>query len=209
MVKGSQRCCNKVVNAPKIEYIKFNGDPLRYVTFIHNFESCLEKDNRDEDRKLQLLIQHCTGKARESIESCVNLPNGYKVAKQTLQENFGKAHIIAEAHISKLLNLPDLKTADGPSLLEFARQLTITEHTLDGMGTAYVSELNHMTTLRELVKKLPMFLRAKWTDLAGGILESGSRPKFKDLVKFVNSRAKLVNNEFGNDMNKRKICTAF
>jgi hypothetical protein len=66
------------------------------------------------------------GKARESIESCVNLPNGYKVAKQTLQENFGKAHIIAEAHINKLLSLPDLKTADGPSLLEFARQLTIT-----------------------------------------------------------------------------------
>ncbi len=62
-----------------------------------------------------------------------------------------------------------------------------------------------MTTLRELVKKLPMFLRAKWTELAGGILESGSRPQFKDLVKFVNSRAVLVNNEFGNDMNRGKI----
>ena len=153
------------MNAPKIEYIKFNGDPLRYVTFIHNFESCLEKDNRDEDRKLQLLIQHCTGKARESIQSCVNLPNGYKVAKQTLQKNFGKAHIIAEAHISKLLSLPDLKTADGPSLLEFARQLTITEHTLDGMGTAYFSELNHMTTLRELVKRNGPILQVEFWNL--------------------------------------------
>ena len=126
-----------------------------------------------------------------------------------MQENFGKAHIIAEVHINKLLSLPDLKTADGPSLLEFARQLTITERTLDGMGTAYVSELNHMTALRELVKKLPMFLRAKWTDLASGILESGSRPKFKDLVKFVNSRAKLVNNEFGYDMNSGKPARPF
>ena len=54
-----------------------------------------------------------------------------------------------------------------------------------------------------------MCLRVKWTDLAGGILESGSCPKFKDLVKFVNSRAKLVNNEFGNDMNRGKPARPF
>lgn len=40
-------------------------------------------------------------------------------------------------------------------------------------------------------------------------MESGSRPKFKDLVKFVNSRAKLVNNEFGNDMNRGKSARPF
>ena len=59
-----------------------------------------------------------------------------------------------------------------------------------------------MTTLRELVKKLPMFLRAKWTDRAGAIIESGHRPSFGDLVKFVQERTKLVDNEFGIDMAK-------
>ena len=49
----------QVVSSPKIEYMRFDGNPLRYVTFIHNFETCLEKDNPDESRKLQLLIQHC------------------------------------------------------------------------------------------------------------------------------------------------------
>ena len=53
--EGIAKVLQQVVNAPKIEHIKFNGDPLRYVTFIHNFESCLERDNHDEDRKLQLL----------------------------------------------------------------------------------------------------------------------------------------------------------
>ena len=58
---------------------------------MHNFETCLEKDNPDNSRRLQLLIQHCYGKAREAIESCVNLPveEGYYVAKNTLSENFG------------------------------------------------------------------------------------------------------------------------
>ena len=77
-----------VVSSPKVEYHRFNGDPLKYVTFMHNFETYLEKDNPDDSRRLQLFIQHCTGKAREAIESCANLPNdGYQVAKQTLHEN--------------------------------------------------------------------------------------------------------------------------
>lgn len=192
----------QVVNSPKIEYLRFNGDPLKYVTFIHNFETCLERDNPDPERKLQLLIQHCTGKARESIESCVNLSDGYEVAKETLKENFGKPHIIAEAHVRKLVNLLELKTADGPSLLELARHLTTAERTLTGMGTEYLADLNHMNTLRELVKKLPMFLRAKWTEQAGRTIEAGHRPTFTDLVKFIKDRAKLVDNEFGNDMSK-------
>ena len=73
----------QVVSAPKVEYMRFDGNPMKYVSFMHNFESCLEKDNPDNSMRLQLLIQHCYGKAREAIESCVNLPveEGYYVAK--------------------------------------------------------------------------------------------------------------------------------
>ena len=118
------KALRQVVTSPKVEYLHFDGDPLKYVTFMHNFETYLEKDNPDESRRLQLLIQHCTGKAREAIESCANLADvGYQVAKQTLRENFGKPHVIAEAHVKKLLNLPCLKNVDGPSLLEFSRHL--------------------------------------------------------------------------------------
>ena len=129
--------------------------------FMHNFEICIERDNPDPDRKLQLLIQHSIDKAREAIESCINLENGYEVAKAALKANFGKPHIIALAHIRKLVSLPDLKTADAPSLLQFARNLTTAERTLTGMGTEHTADFNHMTTLRELVKKLLMFVKAK------------------------------------------------
>ena len=138
----------QVVSAPKVEYMRFDGNPMKYVSFMHNFETCLEKDNPDNSRRLQLLIQHCYGKAREAIESCVNLPveEGYYVAKNTLRENFGKPHIIAKAHIKKLENLPPLKQADGQNLLEFARHLEVAERTLTGMGPEYVSDLNHTNT---------------------------------------------------------------
>ena len=50
---------------------------------------------------LQFLIQHRTGKARDAIESCSNLPasEGYRVAKETLCENFGKSHILQGPNI--------------------------------------------------------------------------------------------------------------
>ena len=196
------RALRQVVNMPKIEYLHFNDDPLQYGTFMHNFEVCLERDNPDDSRKLQLLIQHCNGKAREAIESCINLPceNGYRVAKETLHEHFGKPDVIAMAHIKKLMDLPSLKSTDGPSLLELSRHVSTAERTLKGMGASYVSDLDHMNTLRELVKKLPMHLRAKWTEQAGKIIEEGRKPRFEDFLKFIQQRAKLVNNEFGTDM---------
>ena len=92
---------------------------------------------------------------------------GYRVAKETLRENFGKPHIIAGAHIKKLLNLPNLKNADGASLLEFGRQLDTADRTLTGMGMEYVPDLNHMNTLRELAKKLQCFLEQNGLNALG------------------------------------------
>ena len=64
---------------------------------FHKFTTYLEKDNPDDSRRLQFLIQHCTGKATDAIESNSNLPasEGYRVVKETLCENFGKSHVIA------------------------------------------------------------------------------------------------------------------
>ena len=197
------KALRQVVTSPKVEYLRSDGDPPRYVSFIHSFETYLEQDHPDDSRRLQLLIQHCTGKAREAVESCENLPvsDGYQVAKETLCENFGKLHLIADVHIKKLLRLPSLKNVDGPYLLEFSRHLDTADWTLTGMGTEYVADLNHMNTLRELTKKLPMFLRAKWTECAGKIFVSDRRPKFGDFVRFIKERAKLLDNEFGYDIN--------
>lgn len=152
---------------------------------MHNFENCLERDNPDESRKLQLLIQHCTGRAKKAI---VNLPSGdgYRIAKETLHENVGKPHVITEAHIKKLMDLPNLKNGDGPSLLEFSRHLNTAQRTLTGMGASYVSDLNHMNTLRELAKKLSMYLRATWTECAGNLIESDRIPGFDDFRNLSN-----------------------
>lgn len=74
----------QVVSTPKVEYMHFDGDPIRYISFMRNFEACIEKENSDNVRRLHLLIQHCNSKVREEIESFVNLPveEGYLCGKE-------------------------------------------------------------------------------------------------------------------------------
>ena len=83
---------------------------MNYISFMHNFETCLE--STDNSRNLQLLIQHRKGKAREAVQSCVNLPvsEGYQTAK-------------------KLKDLAPLKNESGQVLLEFQDNLkSLTVH---------------------------------------------------------------------------------
>ena len=195
------KALKQVVTTPKIEYMYFDGNPIKFPSF-QNFETCLEKNSSNEECNLQLLIQHCRRKTREAIESCVNLSaeEGYKVAKDTLQESFGKPHIIAGAHIKMLIDLPTIKKADRSTLLEFSHHLDSTNRTLKGMGTQYISDLDHLNTLKDFSRKLPVFLRAKWAEEAGKIYQNGSKPQFADFLQFIKKKAALMNNEFGDDL---------
>ena len=58
----------------------------------------------------------------------------------------------------------------------------------------------YINTLRELNRKLPLFMRVKWTERIGIIIESDARPKFQDFLQFVKARARLVNNELAEDL---------
>ena len=68
------------------------------------------------------------------------------------------------------------------------------------MGPEYVSDLDHVNTLKELNRKLPMFMRARWTEEAGNRYERNSSPRFEDFLNFIKKKATLMNNEFGDDL---------
>lgn len=68
------------------------------------------------------------------------------------------------------------------------------------MGTECVSNLNHSGTLRKLSKKLPFFFQGKLVESASQIIKKERKPVFVDFLKFVKSRARLVNNVFAGDL---------
>ena len=59
------------------------------------------------------------------------------------------------------------------------------------MVAKYVSDLNHMCTLRELARKLPVFLRGRWTECAEKVIGLGKTFKFQDFVAFVKERERV------------------
>ena len=100
--EGNARILESLVERlelPRVELLRFDGNPLQYWQFIRNFETSVEKKTGDNHKRLSCLIQQCDGMARSAIQSCVMLDHrGYDEARRILQERFGQNFMIA-AHI--------------------------------------------------------------------------------------------------------------
>ena len=82
---------------PKAKIMYFDGNPLNYHLFMKTFENSVEKYTDDDNMRLQLLIQYCTGKLKETIRSCrmMNGRDGYLKAKKLLEERFGEKYDVS------------------------------------------------------------------------------------------------------------------
>ena len=59
---------------PKVELMKFSGDPAEYAEFVTNFRDNIENQVGDISQRLTRLLAQCEEKAKEVIKSCVSLP---------------------------------------------------------------------------------------------------------------------------------------
>ena len=67
-----------ILHMPKAEMMTFDGDPIKYWTFIKAFDNNIGKYNVDEHAKLARLLQYCKGRAYKVIDSCAAIEtNGY------------------------------------------------------------------------------------------------------------------------------------
>ncbi|CAB4042058.1 Hypothetical predicted protein, partial [Paramuricea clavata] len=187
---------------PKIELMRFGGDPLEYVEFVTNFKDNIESQVSDDSQRFTRLLAQCVGKAKDAIRSCVNLDVGqrYKEAKSCLLENFGQPHIIVEAHMKKLRELQIRKT-DANALMEFVRHLEDSERALKSMGSSYSNRLDNEDVIVMLMRKLPEDgLKRKWVDRAGDLIKSKDYVQFDDFVNFLKKVAGRINNRYGREL---------
>ncbi len=92
--------------------------PLNYVLFTNTFDNNVEKTTDDFGKRLQLLIQFCSGRARKAIESCVLLQpvQGYMKARRILSQRFGDPYQISRTWLAKVRNGAPIKSGDGEAL---------------------------------------------------------------------------------------------
>ena len=170
---------------PKSELIHFDGDPLRYYIFMRFFENQVEKDTDDNGRRLQLLIQYCSGKAKKVIESCVllNQEEGYGKAKQLLEERFGSKYKVSNSWISKVSNGPPIRPNDREALMDLADDLQNCEITLRATGR--LTQVNNEDKLVRILERCPGYVRARWQSKVQDIREDCREPNIEDVRRLV------------------------
>ena len=191
---------NLGLSLPPPEIPKFSGSPLEYSRFMNTFQTAIEAKVTDNNMRLMYLTQHCTGEARQAIQMCQLLPgsSGYQKAKRILQERFGREHQVARACIDRVVSGPSIPGSDPKALNKFVVDLQCVYITLSTQD--YAAELDSVVTLQRIARRLPYYIRTRWSELANEMWERGVNPSFTDLLKLVDSKARAANSPFGAEL---------
>ena len=91
---------------PKLNLKPYDGDPLKWKTFIDTFECAVDKRKDLSDvEKMTYLVTLCQGEAELCIQGMSISNENYDTALRMLKERFGDEQILISAHMNKLLNL--------------------------------------------------------------------------------------------------------
>ena len=172
---------------------KFVGDPLKYFLFMRSFENNVEKDTDDRSRRLKLLIQCCSGKAKKVIESCVLLEpdEGYEEAKKLLAERLVDKFKVTNSWMRKVSDGPVIKAGDIEALQDLADDLKNCEITLKATGR--LAQINNEDRLIRILERCPAFRKSWWQTKVQEIRNEDRDPNIEDVRKMVRTAAKEKN----------------
>ena len=149
----------------------------------------------DDDEKLHYLVQYTSGKPRDLIETRLHMETNkeYEEARLLLERRYGNSAVIATAYVNKILNWEIVKKDDIKGLDEFA---IILESCRNTVFTPYgVVELHNPKTIRAILRKLPYYIQDGWRRKINDLKEKkGKDADFNDLVRYIESEAKIVTN---------------
>ena len=177
---------------PKLEIKKFDGDCLSFTKFMRQFKSRIESVCTD-DEKMTYLEQYTIGEAHRIVTGYSFLPSdvGYKAAVKELSRRYGNAEVIANSYIQQVLQWPMIRADDPKSLDVFSVFLKECQAATQCIGTMNI--LEHTENLRQILKKLPVYMHDRWRTVVQKLNKNGKMAKFSNLVEFVESEAKKLN----------------
>lgn len=178
---------------PRSELTVFDGNPLNYFLFVRSFENNVEMGTNDHGKRLQLLIQFCSDKARKSIENCILLEpkEGYKRAKAILAERFGNPYIIANSWMKKVCNGSQIKPGDREGLQDLADELEGCEITLKATGR--LAQLNNEDRLVKVLERCPTYVKSRWQSRVQDVRLQNRDPTIADVRMLIRKVANEKN----------------
>ena len=181
------------MNIPRSQVTKFDGDPMIYRRFINSFKSKIEAVTDTNLDRMEYLLDFTEGEAHSIIVGYSHLPpdEGYPMALEQLEKEYGDVHIIVRAFVDKAMSWPTIKNNDAKALKGFLHFLTQCEHAV--RTTPGILALQYPDNMTRLCLKLPYTLQQEWMSLASNKRQNGEDVKFQHLVNLVRKKANAWN----------------
>ena len=95
-----------LLSMPKLEIECFDGDPLKFHSFMRSFKLHVGNVSGNSDAKIAYLLQYTKGAAYDAIKGVciVGGDHGYQRALDTLNDLYGSKHVVVQKIIQNLRN---------------------------------------------------------------------------------------------------------
>ena len=184
-------------NLPKIEPIKFDGDPLLFYSWRSTFYAAIEGAELSPMQEIAYLKQYSKGRVFDIINAFGNrrLPPNQILVKlwEELERRFGGSAVVANEYMTRLTKLVAFREGDREGVQKFAdlcEEINLQMEVLPSLGS-----LNYPSTAYNVYSKLPRYIRDKWAKrvLQYSEKNSDNYPPFAIFTTFITDHARLLN----------------
>lgn len=129
---------SNVLKLPKVELMKFGGDPKDWLSFWSIFQTIDKSSSLSLEEKFQYLLQTMVPKSRayEVVKSFPPTAENYPKVLEELKNRFGRDGLLVQVYVRELLSLVLKNSELGPtvSLTQFYDKLECQLRALESLG---------------------------------------------------------------------------
>ena len=140
----------------------FEGEALQFTSFWSAFKVRVHDSDLSAVDKFSYLTAQLRGPAAEVIDALPLTPEGYTEAVKLLLRRYGRRVPLVNAHLTCLLNLPNLNDMQVESLRQLSDAMTVNCRALVSLGVDIKRNSQVLGPL--LLSRLPLSLRIKWEE---------------------------------------------
>ena len=172
------------VKLPKLDVPTFDGSLLNWKTFWEQFAVSVHLRSNLTDAEKLVYLRHALkdGSAKSVVEGLSRSGDHYDEAITCLKTRYDRPRLIHQAHVRKIIEIPNLKDGSGKEL----RRLhdTAQQHLRALKALGHDPPGSFITSLLELKLDINTMFEWQWHSQ-----ESTDVPHFKHLLEFVSLRA--------------------
>ncbi len=168
---------------PPLEIQRFSGKPIDWPRFIERFHDLVhEKASLTDSDRMAYLYQNLEGEAKRAVESLGVSGESYAAALKLLKEQFGNRHRVTAAHISNMIQGPDVPQGDRQALREYYYKVKGCVQWCTKIGQEAVLQTPEYVS--KAAMKLPEGMRIKWYENLRGRYDDVTLRQFEDWLRY-------------------------